>query len=176
MADQEGRGVGPGSPTEPRPQPGPAPSPTPDPAPSPAPSSRPAPAPSSALAASARPRPHPGPGPAPSSSPAPIPGQHPHPTPAPGAESGAAAAAAMWAALPLLCAGAWLLGSPVRGTAGLSVSVSGTGGAGDRGPRSRPPGLDRVGRVSSQAPAQGSGVGTPEGGVLHGQRSGGQRL
>ncbi|KAF6273115.1 cathepsin H [Rhinolophus ferrumequinum] len=29
----------------------------------------------------------------------------------------------MWAALPLLCAGAWLLGSPVRGSAaGLSVS------------------------------------------------------
>lgn len=98
---------------------------------------------------------------APGQAPPPHPRRHPLPLLAPGAES-AAAAAAMWAALPLLCAGAWLLGPASCGAAGLAVSSSGTRGrgpgAGDRDPDSENlAGDHRVGRKVSRDGAQGSG-------------------
>lgn len=104
---------------------------------------------------------HAPPRPAPGQAPPPHPRRHPLPLPAPGAES-AAAAAAMWAALPLLCAGAWLLGPASCGAAGLAVSSSGTRGrgpgAGDRDPDSENlAGDHRVGRKVSRDGAQGSG-------------------
>lgn len=48
----------------------------------------------------------------------------------------------MWAVLPLLCAGAWLLGPPACGASNLAVSSFGTGmGRGGRpGPRGGAPG------------------------------------
>jgi hypothetical protein len=62
--------------------------------------------------------------------PAPGPRLPPLPPPVPSQCRAAAAAAAMWAVLPLLCAGAWLLGAPARATVELSVNSLGMSGVG----------------------------------------------